>query len=368
MKQVLPIYNFSIVNQAGSNEADIYIDGDIVDAPTQEILKAYWGDETSVSYKSFRDQVVALNSKTLNIYINSAGGHIGDAMAIHDLLTELQENKGYTVNTKIMGLCASASTYIAMSTKNSSITENSPFMIHNVSGAVWGDVNVIENYAKTMRKFNNMIVSFYNKRTGLSETVIRNMMDAETWLIGQEAVDKGFISTSTGPVEFKNKINPDYWQFKNREALNLYNSFTNKNSTMDFKKIESAIETGFKNLMEKLGISGENKNNKDALSNFSDSIVNAIKEAIPTEEKIQEMVNKGIEEATKNDAETLKTVVNEATKGFINKEALEAEMKTLTNELSKSLGNGSGGEAGGGNKPVNTKKNRFSGVDWGQQK
>lgn len=53
MKKQLSVFNFTLKNQ-GSGKAEIFIDGEIIDAPTQELYREYWGDQTSVSYKSIR--------------------------------------------------------------------------------------------------------------------------------------------------------------------------------------------------------------------------------------------------------------------------------------------------------------------------
>lgn len=222
----LPVFNFSIKNQS-DNSADIFIDGDIVDASTQEILKNWYGDDTSTSYKSFREAIDALNVKTLNVYVNSGGGQITEAMAIHDLLTDLQD-KGKTVNTIGRGIIASAATYILMAGKNPSMSSNSFLMVHNASGAIWGNVTEIENYAVTLRKFNDQVNTFYQKATGLSKTVIANMMDAETWLTADEAKTKGFVKNVTGEASFSNSIKPEKWLFNNTTILNSYNSFVTK--------------------------------------------------------------------------------------------------------------------------------------------
>src|SRR5687768_10181960 len=112
MKLPIQVFNFSIKN-AGKQTVDIHIDGDIVDASTQELLKAWIGDETSVSFKSFRNQVNELDAQVYNIYINSSGGLVTDAMAMHDFMTEL-ESKGKTVNRIGRGIVASSGTYILM--------------------------------------------------------------------------------------------------------------------------------------------------------------------------------------------------------------------------------------------------------------
>jgi len=221
MKQQFSAFSYKVVNKA-EDTLDIYVDGIIVDAETQSILKNWFGDETSVSYKSFRDQVTKANPKTVNLFVNSDGGMVNDALAIHDFMVDL-EGKGVTVNRKVRGLAASAATFLVMG-NNSSMSENSWLMIHNVSGAVFGNVDEIERYAAFARKMNDQLVSFYTKKTGMSETDIQDMMNKETWMTAEEAKEKGFIDSIDGKVKFSNSIKPEHWQFNNTAVLNSYNS------------------------------------------------------------------------------------------------------------------------------------------------
>jgi ATP-dependent protease ClpP protease subunit len=263
MKRQFQAFNYKVVNQA-EDTLDVYIDGAIVDAETQQILKDWFGDDTSVSYKSFRDQVTAANPKKMNIYVNSGGGIVTDAMAMHDFIKD-QIIKGVTVNTIGRGIIASAATYILMAGgDNSSMSENSWFMIHNVSGVIWGDVNIIENYAKSMRKFNDAITGFYAKATGLSETVIGNMMDAETWMIASEAKDKGFVKNIDGAADFNNSIKPEHWPYKNTAVLNAYNSAVKVPSgapEVEHKSFFSNLQNEFMKVIDTL--KGAIKNGKD---------------------------------------------------------------------------------------------------------
>lgn len=380
-KPTLSIFNFSVVNQA-DDTVEINIDGSIVDASTQEIMKAYWGDETSVSFKSFRNEVTAAAPKTLNVYVNSGGGHVGDAMAIHDFLVELA-GKGVTVNTHGRGIVASAATYIVMAGKKKSyMSANSWFMIHNVSGGIWGDVNEIENYAKTLRKFNNTIRDYYATETGLPPETISSLMNKETWLTGQEAKDKGFVKNITGDANFSNAIKPEQWQFSNTAVLNAYNSFTNNSnsSNMDTTKITEAISNGFAAMMEKLGLKDKagDENTTNALKGFTDSITNAFKDiSVPDEAAMQTLVNNAIAESLKTLPANFTQAITDATsnlvtkddiKNTLTKEDLTKEMgtfnKTMTDAIVAAMGNKSGGEGGDGKEKVknNFPKNRFVGA------
>lgn len=232
MNKVLDIFNYSFQN-ATDDSVDINIDGVIVDASTQQIMKDWWGDDTSVSFKSFRDEINNSKAKTFNIFINSYGGHVGDAMAMHDLLVDMQNN-GKTVNTHGRGIIASAATYVLMAGKNSEMSKNSWFMIHNVSGGVYGDVNIVENYARSLRKFNDATRDFYSTSTGIAKENITKMMNAETWMTADEAKEKGFIKNVSGGATFSNEIPKENWHYSNAAVLNIYN-----HSVKAFKKMNN---------------------------------------------------------------------------------------------------------------------------------
>jgi ATP-dependent protease ClpP protease subunit len=345
MKAALQIFNYSLINQA-EGSADIHIDGDIVDSPTQEIYRNFWGDETSVSFRSFRNEISKLNAKQLNIYVNSTGGHVGDAMAMHDYLNEL-ESKGTKVNRIGRGIIASAATYLLLG-NNSEMTENSMLMIHNVQMVVAGDIVQCENQVKAGRKFNNLIQDFYANKTGKPKETIAAWMNKETWFTAQEAKENGFVSNVSGTANFKNSIKAELWPYQDKGILNNYNFFTNKNdSEMDFKKIEDAIENGFKKFF---GNQKDVKIPDNAAKDFATEIVNALKPELLTEDKVKEIANKAVEEATADDVKTLGET-------FVNKTELEG----FKNEIIKGIGNKTTGEEGGKKAATANPKNRFSG-------
>lgn len=313
MKHQFQAFGFKIFNQS-DNAIDIYIDGTIVDAETQDMWAKWFGDETSVSYKSFRDQVLASQANTFNVYINSYGGIVTDAMAIHDLLVDLQ-NKGKTVNTIGRGIIASAATYVLMAGKNSEMSKNSWFMIHNVSGGIYGDVTMIENYAASLRKFNNLIRDFYANATGKRKEEITKMMDAETWMTADEAKTNGFVKQIGGDATFTNSIPQEHWKFSNTAVLNAYNAAVQKPATPD----QNSLIT---NQLEEM---------KKFFQDLGSSIMNAIKGVKPAEDGNQEALINSIAEAAQkpfeNVAEQFETTVSEQVTNAVN-EALKGEAFT----------------------------------------
>lgn len=358
-----PIFKFNVVSQ-NEDSVDINIDGDIVDASTQQIIKDWFGDDTTVSFKSFRDQVNSTDSKVYNIYINSNGGQLVEAMAMHDFIVELR-GKGKTVNTFGRGIIASAATYILMAGSNE-MSKNSWLMIHNVSGRVAGTVNEVEQYAAQLRKFNDTARDFYATYTGMRKEDITKMMNAETWMTADEAKTKGFIKNILPDATFSNSIKPENWLFQSNAVLNSYNSSTNfqNSSTMDTTKITDAIKNGFATLMTSIGV---NTNaNDDKVKNALSAFTKSITDAIPTNkansaEETQEMVDKAVETAITNLSknEAFKNSITLMAEGAVTAQ-LKGEFETLTTELVNKLGGVSAPED---KKVVDKKmpKNRFAG-------
>jgi ATP-dependent protease ClpP protease subunit len=240
VKQPVHIFNYNIRNSADQKTVDIFIDGDIVDASTQAMIQAFFGDTTTTSYKSFRNQIDKVDADVYNFYYNSDGGHVGDALAMHDLIIDLQ-NKGKKVKSIGRGIIASSATLPFLAANETEMSANSFMLIHSVSGGVHGTLKEVRNFADTMEKFQNKIVKVYSAKTGLTEDVLATMMSNETWMDSEEAQSKGFVSKITGAVEFENKIDPELWMHSDKSILNLYNKsvkpISEPNLIEDMKKL-----------------------------------------------------------------------------------------------------------------------------------
>jgi len=213
MLQRYPIFNYTIAPHT-TDVLDVYIDGDITDTPQP--------DGIGTSFSSFRTQVLAAKPATLNVYINSGGGALTEAMAIHDFLLQCAQ-EGMRVNTKGRGIVASAATYI-LAAGNSDMSRNSWFMLHNVAGGIVGSLTDIEQYARTLRTFNNTVRDFYATQTGISTQDIEDMMNQETWLTAEQAYNMGFVNALAPEATFARPLAPTQWLYNNTAVLNAYNA------------------------------------------------------------------------------------------------------------------------------------------------
>lgn len=174
--------------------------GDTASIYVYDVISADWG----VSALSVIDAInQAGDAKTLNIHINSPGGDVFEGRAI---MAAINAFRGKTV-AKIDSLCASAATSIALACDEVEMACGAAFMIHNAHGWAYGDKAALRHTADVMEKVEGAIVNDYMAKTGMSESEVRALMDAETWYTANEAKDAGFVDRVTSKSTMKDTWN-----------------------------------------------------------------------------------------------------------------------------------------------------------------
>lgn len=121
----------------------------------------------------------------VQVVINSSGGDIFAASEIYDMLAESK------ATIKVI-FAASAASYVACAC-TSEIVPTGMLMIHNVSSYAAGDYNDMAHESDVLLKASKAVATAYRLKTGMSEDELIGLMDKETWLTADEAVEKGFI-------------------------------------------------------------------------------------------------------------------------------------------------------------------------------
>lgn len=124
----------------------------------------------------------------VTVNINSPGGDVFEGLAIYNLL---REHKG-KVTVNIIGLAASAASFIAMAGDEIRIGRAAFLMIHNAWLIAMGNRNDLREIADWLEPFDMTLADIYAQRTGIDIDDIVKQMDAETWIGGREAVEKGW--------------------------------------------------------------------------------------------------------------------------------------------------------------------------------
>ena len=122
----------------------------------------------------------------LNLY--SPGGSVFEGLKIY---SQLREYPG-RVSIKMSSLVASAASYIAMAADELIAEDNTVFMFHNAWSLAIGDHRAIRKTADILDSLSGLIAQAYSARTGKPIASIREDMDEETWLYGEEIAEYGF--------------------------------------------------------------------------------------------------------------------------------------------------------------------------------
>lgn len=149
----------------------------------------YWDE--GVTVKRIAGALRTLNGADVTVNINSPGGDMFEGLAIYN---QLREYPG-KVTVKVLGLAASAASVIAMAGDDIQIGRGAFLMIHNCWGYVVGNRHDFAAAAETMQPFDLAMADIYAARSGLDMETVLQLMDAESYIGGSDAVEKGLADS-----------------------------------------------------------------------------------------------------------------------------------------------------------------------------
>ena len=161
-----------------------------------EIASESWFDD-DVTPKLFKDELLS-GSGPITIWLNSPGG---DCIAASQIYTMLMDYTG-EVTIKIDGIAASAASVIAMAGTKVLMAPTALMMIHNPMTMAWGDKSEMTKAIEMLDEVKESIVNAYEIKTSLTRAKISHLMDAETWMNANKAIELGFAD---GILEDKKK-------------------------------------------------------------------------------------------------------------------------------------------------------------------
>ncbi len=150
------------------------------------IAEESWFDD-DVTPQLFKDELNAGNGD-ITVWINSPGGDCVAAAQIYNMLTNYKGK----VTVKIDGIAASAASVIAMAGDTVLVSPVSMLMIHNPATIAWGDHAQMQKAIDMLSEVKESIINAYVLKTGLSRPKLSHLMDAETWMDANKAVELGF--------------------------------------------------------------------------------------------------------------------------------------------------------------------------------
>lgn len=172
---------FYQLTNVSEDSATLYIYGDITS------IKCF---ENDVCVYDLAKEIGDLNGKALTVRINSYGGEVAEGLAIYNLL------KSYAgeVTTICDGFACSAASVVFMAGAKRIMPRSSLLMIHNAWTWASGDADDLRKAAEDLEKITQPSVEIYTSVSNLDADEIKAMMDAETWIDADEALDYGFAT------------------------------------------------------------------------------------------------------------------------------------------------------------------------------
>lgn len=194
--------------------------------------ETWWGDE--VTPKMFKDELLA-GTGDITVWINSPGGDVFAAAQIYNMLME------YTgkVTVKIDGLAASAASVIAMAGGDVYMSPVSMLMIHNPSTIAIGDSEEMLRAKALLDEVKESIINAYGLKTGLSRTKLSHLMDAESWMNANKALELGFADK----IMFMESETPDLTDSLIFSRMAVTNSLISKLPKQPKQKTGTPIES-----------------------------------------------------------------------------------------------------------------------------
>jgi ATP-dependent Clp protease protease subunit len=150
------------------------------------IAEESWFDD-DVTPQQFKNDLMS-GQGDIDIWINSPGGDCIAASQIYNMLMDYKGN----VTVKIDGIAASAASVIAMAGTTVKVSPTSLMMIHNPLTVAIGDSSEMKKAIQMLDEVKESIINAYELKTGQSRAKLSKLMDGETWLNANKALELGF--------------------------------------------------------------------------------------------------------------------------------------------------------------------------------
>ena len=174
----------------------------------------------------------------ITLWINSPGGDCIAASQIYTMLMDYPDE----VTVKIDGIAASAASVIAMAGTKVLMAPTALMMIHNPATITMGDHEDMKRAIEMLDEVKESIINAYEIKTGISRIKLSHLMDAETWMNANKAIELGFADDVLKDEKQSEPTFSAYAFSRKTVATNLLNKMAEK--TKPIQAEESAKPQG----------------------------------------------------------------------------------------------------------------------------
>ncbi len=193
---------FSLSKEGRKARLDIY--GNITSCPWME------GDMSAKILSTQLDELGDVDE--IEVHINSYGGEVAEGLAIYNAL------RGHTARVKTVcdGLACSIASVIFMAGDERVMRKASLLMIHNAWAYGEGNAAELRKQADDLDAITEASKVAYLSRISIDAEELTALMDAETWIAPERAVEMGF---ATAVDEFDDAPGPSQCALRALVAL-----------------------------------------------------------------------------------------------------------------------------------------------------
>lgn len=244
-------------------EADIYIFGDITSWE--------WYENDVSSYTLSKElQAIDKDIEIINVHINSYGGEVAEGLAIHNLL----KNHKAKVRTYCDGFACSIASVIFMAGDERIMNNASLLMAHNAWMFTAGNAQQLRKDADDLDKITQASINAYMSRVNITEDMLKELLDKETWILPDEALEMGFATSIVGEAII-NKAAAS----ARKAIFNLFSKVNQKpkeKETIDIEIMKEALSKAIEGLTKEGLISSRTP--KEPTNSTPDTQVNTLKD------------------------------------------------------------------------------------------
>jgi ATP-dependent Clp protease protease subunit len=176
-------------------ERSIYIDGTIDQTMATTVIKTIneqraEAEEALGSYEYHFHKKVDL--PPMKLYMNSYGGEVLSALGIYDYIRAWEGDKSMITSVGI-GMVASAALFPFLASNERYCYPHTRFLIHSVSGGVWGAAKDIDDYSRETKVLIGYINEIILSRTNITKEYLDEISNSkiDKWIGAKDAVELG---------------------------------------------------------------------------------------------------------------------------------------------------------------------------------
>lgn len=139
----------------------------------------------------------AESKKPLYLYINSPGGSAIDGLAIYDAMQHI----GSEIITVCMGEASSAASLLFAAGDKRLLCPHARILVHQPMGGRNGQASDLRIYVEEIEMLKKQVIDIYKKHTKLDEETLVALMDRDSIIRGQKAIDMGFADQIVSPTK-----------------------------------------------------------------------------------------------------------------------------------------------------------------------